>query len=210
MSRPLAHWLLLLSAVLLTPGCITVGCAGSAHPLSDEETSILDERLIGVWEEVDDKSNEPGLQHSRLRVERKQDSKAALILKSLDPNEKDVPPTLLATELGGRHYLSFGGHDEQEKRAIWYFLHYEFKGNDLVRLRPLDPDVIAEDIKAGRIKGQVTERSKKEAKSSERAANEGREVRLQASTEELRAYIKRHGDKLFEDESLTYRRVDAR
>jgi hypothetical protein len=209
-AGPLSLWFLCIVAV---PGCVSVnGCVTSRHPLSDEMTSIADPRLIGAWEDVEEpktKEESPSTKApsppERLRA--KPGSDVALVYKpskqKADDKEQEI--TVLATELGNRRYLTFGGRDEKKDHDEWFVFQYEWKDNDSFRMRPMNVKVVGDDVRAGRIKGRIEERQKRSnTKGSE---DTHPSVELQASTDELREYVQAHGDRLFEEKWLAVRRV---
>src|SRR5262245_57418791 len=136
MSRLIARRMIVAPSIFLAL-CAVMGCAESAQPLSNEKTSILDEQLIGFWEPLDDKQAQKERQKSRVQVEQSAKSKTALTVKWLDPQKKDPSATILATELGDRRYLSYGGYDEDQRREAWLLLQYEVKDASTVRLRQI-------------------------------------------------------------------------
>ncbi len=197
-SRLLPIWLL-----ISTVGCFS-GCVVSSHPLSGEDTSTLDRQLIGSWEPIEEK---PSKQPGPYVVERKADSKTTLTVKS--PDLKDGPLEVMATELGERKYLSVRGSDPKHHDE-WAIFQYEWLNEDSFRLRPMDTEFVANQIKAKRVAGRIIEQEKKGPDDAGKNQVTFNNVRLEEPTDKLRKYVQESGDKLFAKDWLTFRRLKTK
>jgi hypothetical protein len=143
--------LLLLSVMLLATA---VSCVESRNPLSDEKTSILDERLIGDWRP----EGENDVGHWR----RSKSTKNAI--ESTDGENVAAKETLLifTTAIKSKTYLSCRYIEEpidDSRRAppkICYTIcQYEFPENDTLKVRFMDPDVIVKAIGDRKVRGEI-------------------------------------------------------
>jgi hypothetical protein len=195
-------WILATIALLTTTVGCSSGCVVSKYPLSAVDASTLDHQLVGTWEIVEDNPmKDPG----RFLVETNPDSKTTLLVKSPDPKEKGQPLEVIATELGKRRYLSVRGLD-QKGRDEWGIFQYEWLDEDSFRLRLMDRNVLADEVKARRVSGRISERGKRRIDSNKQQGVIT-DVHLEEPTDRLREYVEKSGDKLFEKHWETFRRI---
>ena len=157
--------LLLLVAVASSTGCQWVV---SKHPLSDEKTSQIDERLLGKWEFIapvreqaeaagDDS---PAQVPPRFAIGRLPGKENLLEMASVevdsDGHIQVHRAPLAATKLGEHTYLSFqvGPPEPPEKRFYW-IMRYEFSGEHEARLFLLDRNTTAAAIEREEVAGTV-------------------------------------------------------
>jgi hypothetical protein len=214
--------LLLPVALASLTGCQWVV---SKHPLSDEKTSQIDERLLGKWEfiapvsEHTDEADEgsPAQVPPRFAIGRLPGKENLLEMASVevdsDGHIQIHRAPLAATKLGDEFYLSFqvGPPEPPEKRVYW-IMRYEFHGDHEARLFLLDRNTIAAAIEREEVAGTVV-KSPPDANLPpvELVKPKYLEVALTAPTEELRKYFTAQGKKVFQAEgNLTLRRVEER
>jgi hypothetical protein len=131
----------ILLLLLVAPLMALVGsCVESQHPLSDEKSSKLDERLIGTWRFED----APGC----LQVKKSADAKNALEFIETDPAAGKT--LLFTTTIKSKGYMSIKDTDEHAKKGPgaprYNIYQYVFLDNDTVQFRAMDPKVIEKAI----------------------------------------------------------------
>jgi len=132
-----------------------VGCMPeSKQPLAPASAALPEPRLVGIW-------------HATI-----EDDEVYLKVRQRDGNwfdianfsiSKDGKDTLVyyrgyVTELGGRRFANLQEVGGGSKDA-YFFATYSLEGADRLDVRFLSETAVAEAIKAGRLKGQVTENS---------------------------------------------------
>jgi hypothetical protein len=156
------HWMAIVPLVALClAGCDSVR---SVQPLSNEETSRLDQRLIGGWDPVDGQKAEGT---STLWVGRKPGSKKALELVTVVFKEDQ---TIEAVRLpifvrhGQANYLSLDPASIQEELpfgqkddpgAHWCFCKYEMPDDHTVILYAPKLETLREAVRQGKLKGSL-------------------------------------------------------
>jgi hypothetical protein len=224
MNRPLfrAPLLLLLVVLASSTGCQWVV---SKHPLSDEKTSQIDERLLGKWEFIAPVSEHaqaagdesPAQVPPRFAIGRLPGKENLLEMASVevdsDGHIQIHRAPLAATKLGEHTYLSFqvGSPEPPEKRIYW-IMRCEFHGDHEARLFLLDRNTIAAAIEREEVAGTVVKSPPApNLPPAELVKPKYLEVALTAPTEELRKYFTEQGKKVFQAEgNLTLRRVEER
>jgi hypothetical protein len=168
----------------------------SEHPLSDEESSVLDERLIGHWDIKlgDSESMDP------IRMVVGRDPKADNILESVTTTidaEKRVNVHrghVYTAKVGDQWIVSFGGPDEQQPPKIEYMImRYELKprtadSNDLLEMHLLLDSFVATAIEKGELTGTV-KRDKPGGKFTS--------IKITAEPKELMEFVTKHQAKCF-------------
>jgi len=152
-SRPIAKLFVLLFLMSVS-GCIPKGVRFfpkrdrvakymvlSEHPLCDEETSTIDDELIGEW-----KDDRPHVKEVAV-IRRKEGSDN--VLQLIDPAFSDEPLDLFCTKIGSGRYLCWG--NEHEGYIIW---RYEFNDHNQCKVYVLNCDRVAAAIRAGEIVGK--------------------------------------------------------
>jgi hypothetical protein len=217
------------AALLLCPMALVslTGCQWvvSKHPLSDEKTSQIDERLLGKWEffvaaEAPPESADeaaPAKVPPRFAIGRAPGKENMLEMAAIDVDSDgqiQIHRTpLAATKLGDAWYLSFqvGTPEPSEKRLYW-IMKCEFHGEHEARLFLLDRNTIAAAIEREEIAGTVVKSPPDPTlPPAELVKPKYLEVALTAPTEELRKYFSAQGQGVFHTEGyLTLRRIEER
>lgn len=183
----------LLCVAVLALGLAGCGGVQSDHPLSDASTSVLDERLIGVWEIVPKKADEAAKPQPRAYVGKLKDRSRVLELVTIDfDEEKHLVVNrwrLYTTKLGHSSCFSLG-----DKSGKAYFLfRYTLDAKGRLWLQALDEDKVAAAIRAKKIAGRVKEHPKDEEPGLfEFRLGKYEEVRLTAPTKALRAWLEKN------------------
>ncbi|MGO8690881.1 MAG: hypothetical protein ACLQLG_14760 [Thermoguttaceae bacterium] len=177
----------LLPLLLTAPLLALVGaCVESRHPLSDEKTSKLDERLIGTWQ----------ADKMVCRVKKSADAKNSLEAETKDENGTSRA-LLFATTIKGKQYMTlFGlGKEAQKDRKEPYDIYqYRFVDNDTVEVRGMDPKVLRKAIAEKKLAG---------------TSPKGDDPVITASSAELARYLEAHADECYPadtDLMLTFKR----
>jgi hypothetical protein len=147
MVIPRPAWLLLIVASLVA---VAPSCVQSRHPLSDEKTSLIDQRLIGTWRPPDD----PAVW---------QVSKSDQIKNVLEVTIKERAGTgkglLFTTTIKSKSYLSFkelDGHPKKKPDAAGYEIcQYAFPDNGTLEVRAMEPDAIVKAISDKILGGEI-------------------------------------------------------
>ena len=184
-------FLLALSAgaCLLMTGC---PIPLSTHPLSDETSSEIDQRLIGTWEidvrHVHEKlGNKEGDPTATYHLERTDASKTTLqCAYQRGEGQADASLPFYTTHLGMHDYFSLASR-VGDNGKFYVICRYELDDDNNGRFYLMDEHFIIEQIESGKIAGQVDR-------------NDGgvQGVRLDADSEKLRELVRRHGDKVFD------------
>lgn len=186
------------------------GCGGVAfeHPLSDDETSQVDERLIGFWEpipaSVDAEEPAPGDLWHRLAVGKvagKPNRMEVVTLEITAGSVKVQRAVLLATRIGDDRYLSLLDLNKVEKGYL--VVRYDLPADDRLRFQILDEDVFAKAVDAGELEGQVTGGGRDDDDAA-------LTVHVTSSTAALRAWIEAHADTCVKTKRVTLRRLVER
>lgn len=128
-------------------------CVVSVHPLSDDKTSTIDERLYGRWLEVSDNGRE-----EIVTVGRSQKGKNTLEWVSVTRNSDHTlmieRGKLFVLRRGKIDFLSFELQNKKERGFV--LGKYELPDAKTLRLYVLDRNVIGAAIVKGQLKGKVT------------------------------------------------------
>ncbi len=139
--------LLFLLAVVLP--ALAASCVESRHPLSDENTSTIDQRLIGSW--TDDGGGV-------WRVEKSKDVKNALNVTQPDPDGPNPLP-IFTTTIKEKSYLSYkdsADPAEKKPKAVGYEIYqYVFADADTVQIRGMDAAVLLKAIAEKKLAGEI-------------------------------------------------------
>ncbi len=151
------RWMAVISLVSL----FLVGCdsAKSIQPLSNEETSTLDERLIGAWDAAD-RTKDEGT--DIFWIGKKQGSKKALELVTVVFKEDQTLETVrvpMFVRHGQANYLSVDLASVQkewdETGPSWYFFKYEMPDDRTVILYAPKIETLREAVRQGKLKGAL-------------------------------------------------------
>ena len=203
MSR--SFYLLAAAVVATCSGC---SLPESLHPLSDETTSVLDERLIGHWQVVPrpDEPLEPPQVPPRFVFARLPGKRNVLemVNLNLDGDEAKIERTpAFGRALGEERYLSVLNNPEEPKEKHRYLiLRYTLEG-DLLKLFVLRGDVIGPAIERGDLKGEVVrETPDPNAPPPEQAVPKYKSIRITAEPKELAEYLAPRGAAPFHPQEL--------
>lgn len=176
---------------------VAVGCTPvSEHPLSDEQSSELDARLLGKWEAKGTRTEEGPY---TISVRRKAESATGLeAFDIFDPNKQEVEDTapLYATKIGEHDYLTLEARildpKTNKEKAQFLLLQYRFIDGDTVSIYEMQEKVIVKAIADGQLKGRYFGP----------AAFTMSCVVISDSAENLRHFLEKHGDKCFASDPL--------
>ena len=139
------------------------GCVGSVHPLSDAETSEVDERLLGQWQVIDRQTGDV----QRIVVEPMEGQPKVLSVGQIDPPTGSDEPRrmeVFCTRLGNERFLSLRefrspAAEEQAPKGIraYIIVKYEMVEEGL-QIWPLNRDFLIGAVTEGKLLGSVTER----------------------------------------------------
>jgi len=196
------HALLVALSGLLLAGC---GAVEFDHPLSDEKTSVVDERLIGFWEPTEETVGTAhqgeGMLIPRLAVGRDREQGKLMEALSLEMEDDGTVTVkrlaLRATKIGAHHYLSVKDTGESTR---WWVVRYDLPEKDLLRLWFPDQDAFAKAVKAGELAGEVRRRE---------TGNElgDLEVRVTSPPTAVRAWLEAHADTCVMEDSAAMRHL---
>jgi len=150
------HWMAVVSLVSL----FLVGCdsARSVQPLSNEETSTLDERLIGAWDAADQPKDEGA---DIFWIGKKQGSKA-LELVMVGFKEDQTLETVrvpMFVRRGQANYVSVDLASVQKEwdktGPSWYLFKYEMPDERTVILYGPKIETLREAVRQGKLKGSL-------------------------------------------------------
>ena len=176
----------------------------SVHPLSDEKTSVMDERLIGHWQLVEmEKQRDRNM--ALFVVGRVQDTENTLELVFADVtqsgNVKIFRQSLYLTSIAGHNYLSVEYPYEADRcySIFRYKLiehdprHHE---DDELQLFAVDPNALGRAILDKQLPGKATW-----YETPDKPDAKVQWVRTSASPEQLQEYIGKHEQELFDKSS---------
>ena len=144
------------SFVAAVVGLLLTGCElpVSVHPVSDEKTSEIDEKLLGTWELVppaDAEPPEPNAVPGRWvigRVAGKERTQELVVVELDGDGHVQVRRSeIFCTTVGKQRFLSavMNPHEPKAKQ-VYYILLYDYDGDDRVRFTSLNKDVVAPAI----------------------------------------------------------------
>lgn len=189
--------------VLALSAAVAAGCtqALSKHPLSNEETSVIDERLIGHWRLVEfqtrDDPNLPPFVVGRVRGA-KRTLEAVSISLTKNQHVKVSRQSVFSQTIGGDKYLSLRTSHNDEVSYMIFRYELTDRGaqnlqESLLRLFTMDPDFVGRSISDKKLPGKVNWYESPDKPNARTAW-----VRTTASPEQLTAFIKQHPQELFE------------
>ena len=190
------------TCLLLLGGC---GSVTFENPLSDDETTQVDERLVGYWEPIPESIDapEPGpgdLWHHLVvgRLAEGSDRMEAVVLDVDSGVVKVTRIEIRPTRIGDKRYMSLINRDEVEKG--YYVVRYDMPADNRIRLQLVDEDVFAKAVETGALKGKAPGAADGDEKPS-------RYPHVMATTAELRAWILAHADTCVAPKQVVFRRL---
>lgn len=144
----------IVGATLLLSLC---GCLPDfREPLSNGETSEVDERLVGTWYAIDGPDSGPSM-----TIVKVAGSKA---MEAQFPTEKgkagpEKPARLFTTKIGEKRFFSISSNalaekDEQKRPETFFVFAYAIDGKTL-QLFMLEEDIFGDAVVAGKLQGTV-------------------------------------------------------
>lgn len=174
-------------------GCL--GCSGctlpvSKQPLTDAESSTLDERLVGEWEAIT-----ADAERTPLLLERWPEHPNVLLARN--PREPETPPLpIYTTTLDDKCYLSAPVEPEPGKPFV--IIQYELNAaHDEVQFFVLNPRRLANAIEDGELKGRVERSPPPPDPNRGQAGSEFEEILLTDEPAEIAAFIRKHEAECF-------------
>lgn len=199
---------ILLKAICLFLLPLFVACCPliSINPLSETEKAYVDQRLLGTWQLQDDDSS------IYLHIGKTKENMTHVI--SVEHNTSgglDVMQIVMfPAEIGGNAFMSIDLKKssennkpvemKSEESQSYYFIRYGFPDADILSITLIDEKVISKAIKAGMLKGTVTEEEQTSQAEGENThyITKVECLQLTDSTENLIKYFKSVDiDKLF-------------
>jgi hypothetical protein len=160
-------WMLLLTAagLAMLAGCETVE---SDHPLSPPRTAVVDKRLEGMWKNTEKK--ETGYIYVAYGLGR---TGSILQIELADMKEPQINPTKMnfyVTHTPRNDYLNYyrvinyaEGKAEKNRWGTYQFAKYRFNWLEQLILSYPDINVFSDAVKDGKLKGEVTYQTNKDA-----------------------------------------------
>ena len=217
MSVKTTRWRLLSCLVTVVVASLLAGCSipYSDHPLSDNKTSTVDDRLIGRWLQIDEddeddedketkkeeKATEAGKSFEFMTVGLKKNGRTTMVAVYLeldDDGELSVERNFFyTTTINKQHYLSWQQKDEEDKKSIKYVIaSYTLDAHGLFTTHLMDNDKVVAAIEQGRVDGEID--IKIEQVNGKQ--KETKTAHLTASPEQLQRFLLETGTDCFDDE----------
>lgn len=176
-----------------------VSCVPSANPVSHEKTSKIDSQLVGRWhqeggEAIWDARKWPGTENTLEVVQVRP-------LPEEPGGKPPVPKRTFTTLIGEHRVLSFEASSPGSPEVFW-IARYELPDPDTLQVYQLDIKAIAAAIKDAKLRGTV--------KTTGPPGKIERQVTLDETSENIAAYVRRHGASAFVSEPIRYRRLKTR
>jgi len=184
-----------------------MGCVPCKHPLSDEKSSKVDERLIGEWQFY--RGDKPDADSAPVFVGKVKGSEATLEAVQCDVDKEGhvvverVP--LYTTKVGSLFLISMARQEVKKDRETAYDVAmYEMPEKDTVNWYVMDDQVVGAAIEKKSLPGTVNAQTIF-------GKRHYADVKITASPEELRKFIEKIGKKCFLSElATTMKRVPAK
>ncbi|MFP6753710.1 MAG: hypothetical protein VB855_18645 [Pirellulaceae bacterium] len=216
MSVKTTRWRLLSCLATVVAASLLAGCSipYSDHPLSDQKTSTVDDRLIGRWFQIEEeeeeedepksdeeKATEAGKSFEFMTVGLKKNGRSTMVsiyLELDDDGELSVERNFFyTTTINKQHYLSWQQKDEEDKKSIKYVIvSYTLDASGLLTTRLMDNDKVVAAIEQGRVDGEID--IKIEQVNGKQ--KETKTAHLTASPEQLQRFLLETGTDCFNDE----------
>jgi hypothetical protein len=185
------------------------------HPLTDEKTSTLDERLVGDW----------SCGAEIWRVTKRPDFENSLELQIVGDAEMPPPPhgIIYATVIGSHHYLSLLDLTEGDDAKTFSIYRYKFSDEGTVTVFGQDLGLFKTAISAKELRGKINTKKSEPTPIGDLVAqltdaetkaklveDEPFPATVTESAERLTRYVAKHGLKCFPDTKynrLTFKRA---
>ena len=184
-------------------------------PLSDDATSILDTRLIGIWQIVSPQENKiPGC----VVVGKKAGSKNTLALSMVGiGNDLSIASQQMQLFAGhGEHsYLSISNDPPTTTTvgARWSLVRYDFAADGTVRVRPINYDafraMVRQQIARGNLKGTLEGRRRRGDWVFSLPGHEVERLHYADSGQALVALLDAHAEECLEPTAIVFKRVET-
>jgi len=145
--------ILIVLAIAVT-GCVPITCQ---HPLSDDETSSFDERLVGYWLLLNEQGVPVGPEQQFVvgRVADKPNVQEVVFTR-LENQQIEIKRHLLyCTQIDGRRYLSLEGDASQPGFSIAEYEVSSENGDTILSIFGLDVAFIAKSVEERQLAGIV-------------------------------------------------------
>ena len=214
MSVKTTRWRLLSCLATVVAASLLAGCSipYSDHPLSDNKTSTVDDRLIGRWLQIDEddeddetkkeeNATEAGKSFEFMTVGLKKSNSKTMVMVYVeldDDGELTVERAFFfTTTINKQNYLSYQQKDEEDKKSIKFVIaSYTLDANGLLTTRLMDNDQVVAAIEQGRVDGEID--IKIEQVNGKQ--KETKTAHLTASPEQLQRFLLETGTDCFNDE----------
>jgi hypothetical protein len=167
-----------------------VSCLESRHPLSDEKTSKVDERLIGAW--LDEGGD--------LYTVRRGDPKKNHLngeWQAKDTKDGSAKLLLFTTTLDSKHYMTvkdLSDDAEKNRQGAYDLYQYRFRDNDILEIRGMIDEVIEKAVAQKLLAGKAVK---------------GEDPVITDSTEAITRYLKAHAAECYPEKTdimMTFKR----
>ncbi|MDX1944092.1 MAG: hypothetical protein SFU86_01695 [Pirellulaceae bacterium] len=210
--------------IILLVGLAGLALAGcdlpvSVHPISDDKSSALDERLLGQWEFVvpADAERDPKAAPPRWLIARAPGRERTHEIAYLELDGENQAQLrrfdLYCLSLGDRHFLSIPTDPTapKEKRVYWLGV-YEFVNDDLVKFMVLNKDLVAPAIDREELAGSVVKAvPDPNASPAEQVKPKYKSIKITAEPAELRAWLAKQGPALGNPSAtMSMRRIEVK
>lgn len=171
------------------------GCIPCDHPLSDEKTSVLDERLIGTWKMVD--SEKPDDPADVFTIARSKKSGRVLVALMSDKDDAGRPvgkvdeADIYCTTIGKLLVLSIKNLRD-DAPADYDIIMYRVLDPNRIEIHTLEMTYLEPALKNKELPGSPPKLTLFGDTTKNSLG------RITASTEQLRAFIAKHGEKCFD------------
>lgn len=181
-------------------------CVESRHPLSDEKTSKIDQRLIGTWRLEDDPAG--------WQVKKSAQAENALELTMPDPRANKS--LLFTITIKSKAYMTVKETDEDAKTELgapaYAIYQYVFIDKDTVQVRGMEPKVIEQAIADKTLGGEPKLKKTKTRRVLgilDIKTVEEKEPVITAAPEAIARYLETHAEECYPTEgklALTWKR----
>jgi len=194
---------------LLLPGCTYVELK---QPLIDAKSSKVDERLLGAWQMIINGE----VPNASFRLARSAaDPNVYMLLPVEEAGDEAGFLSICATTLQDKHYLSFEMPSKDQRGTNQHIaVRYELvgKGNE-VQLSFLDSESLIRAINEGKLKGKferIEEKSTPNAHAWPLFGSGPKVNKVVVDTDELPAFLAKHGDTVFMRTFVSLRRIEQK